>query len=366
VKDRIARPRGVPPSVTALLRALRYLSLRGIAIFLTVLCGIYAAIWVTNLGGYADAQKIWEIEFAVGMTPIQASSNEERQAIAAQMVESMIEAHDLNRPFWQRSFGYFRDAFTFSLGRTGMTSPSGSSDAIDVITERLPPTLLIFGTANVITFFGSLIIALFLARRFGSLIDRLATLLVPLLSAPPWFHGIVLIVVFASILRILPFGNIVDARVSASTFGYVLSILKHMILPVSACVLGTLPMAVYANRALFLTHAGDSHVELARAKGLSVHRLQKRYILRPVLPPVITSFALVAIGSWQAIILTEIVFSWPGLGALLIDAITHDEVAVVVGAVTLFAYLLGFTVLFLDLIYVLVDPRIALGGGRNR
>ncbi|MCK5247246.1 ABC transporter permease subunit, partial [Candidatus Bipolaricaulota bacterium] len=90
---------------------------------------------------------------------------------------------------------------------------------------------------------------------------------------------------------------------------------------------------------------------------------RRRYILRPILPAVITSFAFISIASWQAVILTENIFAWPGLGSLLIKSIWGSDISVITGAIAMFAYLLGFSVLFLDVLYVLVDPRVRIKGG---
>ena len=360
-------------------RAVRYVGKRFIVVFLTILVGVYAAIWVTSLGGFADEQRRQEIEHDVRMGinlsmgfRLKTMSSDEREAVFQQAFDAAFKAADLDRPFLVRSFGYFRDAFTLSLGETSrIRSRTGSRDVRDILMERLPMTALLFGVANVLVFFGGLFIAMVLTQRYGSFIDRMTTLLVPLFAAPAWFHGIFLIVIFASILKFLPFGGIVDVPIPETTFGYALSVLKHMILPITALVMGMMPVAIYANRALFLIHSSEDYVDLAKAKGLGSRRLQRRYILRPVLPAIITHFALVAIVAWEGIIITEKVFNWPGLGSLLLQALEAQayqsaEVSLIIGVVTLFAYLLGTTVLLLDILYVVVDPRVKFGaGGRS-
>jgi peptide/nickel transport system permease protein len=337
-------------------RCFRYLAIRSIIVFLTVCVGIYAAIWVTNLGGAGDQSRRDDIEAMVAMSAMNPNwrnfTREEREIAMQQMYRAAFIAADLDKPFFIRSFRYFREAFLLSPG----------DEVLEGLLEALPRTLLILGFANLITFFAGFFIALSLSRRYGSLIDRATTLLVPLFAAPPWFHGLFLIVIFAILLRILPFGGWLGASIPRTSLEYALTVMKHMILPIVACVLGTLPFAVYTNRALFLIHSTDDHVELARGKGLGARRLQRRYVLRPTLPAVITNFAFLALVAWESVILTEIVFNWPGLGSLVFGAIRSYNVAFVIGAVTMLAYLLGFTILFLDIIYVLVDPRIRVGG----
>lgn len=333
----------------------RYLAIRTLIVLLTVLAGIYAAIWVTNLGGYGDRQRRADIEnetimgvFRSGM--LAGVPTAERSAILDRMVEAAIRASDLDQPFLIRSFRYFREALMLS-------------DVLESLWPSLPLTLLLFIPANVLTFFGGLFIALALSQRYGKVVDRVTTLLVPMFAAPPWFHGIFLIVIFAAFAKLLPFGGYISPPIPETSFGYALGVLKHMILPMTAIVLGTMPHAVYANRALFLIHSSEDYVELAGAKGLKPNRIRIRYILRPVLPTIITNFIMVTLVAWQGIILTEAIFNWPGIGTLLISAIRMHRVSIVIGTVTVFAYLLGLSVLFLDLLYVMVDPRLKLGAG---
>jgi peptide/nickel transport system permease protein len=120
---------------------------------------------------------------------------------------------------------------------------------------------------------------------------------------------------------------------------------------------------VYNWRTFFLIFSMEDYVELARAKGLSSRAIERRYILRPTLPNIITSFALMLITLWQGAILTETIFNWPGLGEMLYSAIQNFDSPVIIGSTVIFAYLLAITVFSLDFIYALVDPRVRVGSG---
>ena len=102
---------------------------------------------------------------------------------------------------------------------------------------------------------------------------------------------------------------------------------------------------------------------MAKAKGLSEREIERRYILRPTLPNIITNFSLLIIGLWTGAIITETVFSWPGLGRTFYTAIGQYDTPVIVGNTIIFAYLLALTVFVLDFIYALVDPRVKIGRG---
>lgn len=103
---------------------------------------------------------------------------------------------------------------------------------------------------------------------------------------------------------------------------------------------------------------------MAKAKGLSDRAIERRYILRPTMPSIITSFALLLVGIWTGATLTETVFLWPGLGTTIFSAVSKYDTAVIVGTTIIQAYLLGITVFFLDFLYAIVDPRVKLGGGK--
>jgi peptide/nickel transport system permease protein len=355
-----------------LARVARYVVIRAVSLFLTVVIGVYLSILIANMGGYVDQIRKAQIREQVGGAAL-ADQNLRRlpPAEVRQIIDQRIELEEkrlgLDRPFVLRSFSYLSDALTLSLGRAErLTSDKGSKQVRDVILERLPATLLLFGTADLIIFFGAILAALFLSRRYGSFFDKLIIALAPTSAAPAWFYGIFLILIFASMLRILPFGGMVDVPPPESALGYAVSVLKHLVLPVVAMLIGSLPVAIYNWRTFFLIYSSEDYVEVARAKGLPSGAIERRYILRPTLPPIITSFAFSLIALWSGAIILETVFSWPGLGRLLFQAVGQFDTPVIIGSVVIYAYLLALTVFLLDILYALVDPRVKLGGEAAR
>jgi peptide/nickel transport system permease protein len=122
----------------------------------------------------------------------------------------------------------------------------------------------------------------------------------------------------------------------------------------------------YNWRTFFLIYSSEDYVEMAKAKGLSDREIERRYILRPTLPTIITNFALILIAMWTGAIITETVFNWPGIGRAYFQAIGLFDTPVIVGLTVIYAYLLGITVFLLDFIYALVDPRVKVGGESRR
>jgi peptide/nickel transport system permease protein len=349
-------------------RLIKYTALRLVTLFFTVVIGIYLTILIANMGGYVDqilkGEVRQNISIAVSMNPVYREYTvEQRSEIIADQIRVEEERLGLNRPFAIRSLTYLVNALRLDFGRAmQMTSDSGSKLVSNIILERLPSTLVLFGLSNLALFFTSVFLALALSRHYGSFIDKAVVALSPTSAAPPWFYGIFLILIFAAILKVLPFGGMVDAPPPENWFEYALSVMRHMILPASSLMLASIFLQIYNWRTFFLIYSSEDYVEMAKAKGLTSRDIERRYILRPTLPTIITSFALILINLWSGAIITETVFNWPGLGRTVFRAIGQYDTPVIVASTIIFAYLLAITVFLLDFIYALVDPRVKVGG----
>lgn len=369
-------PSSTLPPASGWLRDLRrvalFTALRLFGLFVTVLIGVYLTIFIANMGGKVDELRIVQIRstIAEAVRANRAFADlppTERTALIEKQVKTEIQRLRLDQPFVQRSFDYLYQAIRLNLGRAEqMHSDSGSRAVYDIIVERLPATLLLFGTANLLIFFSSLFIALRLSRRYGSAFDRAVIGLAPTSAAPGWFYGIFLILIFSFLVPVLPPGGMVEAPPPKPGLGYAVSVLKHMILPVAAMYLSSIFIAIYSWRTFFLIHSSEDYVEMARAKGLPSNTIERRYILRPALPPIVTNFALMLIGLWGGAIILERVFNWPGIGTLLFVAIGQRDTPVIIASVVIFAYLLALTVFLLDVVYAVLDPRVKLEGGASR
>ena len=365
------------PARTGWLRDLRRIAVftgkRLIALLLTVLVGVYMTIFIANMGGEVDDLRKIQIRSNVS-EQVRADPaffdlpSEERNELIETQVQREVERRRLDEPFLLRSVEYLQQAMVLDLGRAEeMHSDRGARDVYWIIVERLPATLLLFGTANLLVFFASVWAALWLSRRYGSVTDRSVIALAPSSAAPGWFYGIFLILIFAFLVPVLPPGGMVDIPPPESRWEYALSVMRHMILPVTAMFVSSIFISIYSWRTFFLIHSSEDYVEMARAKGLPSGLIERRYILRPTLSPIITSFALMLIGLWSGAIILEQVFNWPGLGTLLFQAIGHRDTPVIIGSVVIFAYLLAVTVFLLDILYAILDPRVRVGiEGDNR
>jgi peptide/nickel transport system permease protein len=350
------------------MRVARYTAVRLLTLFVTVVVGIYLTIMIANMGGYVDQILKSEIRERVTQQFVNSPSYRSMDPDARkQLLEQSIIREEnrigLNTPVAVRNVRYLVNALTLDLGRAlNMTSDSGSKEVRLIIMERMPASLLLFGTSELSLFFVSVFLALSLSRRYGTWWDKLVITLSPTSAAPPWFYGIFLILIFAAVLKVLPFGGMVDSPPPSNPIDFALNVLKHMILPASALIISSLFLSIYNWRTFFLIYSSEDYVEMAKAKGLPERDVERRYILRPTLPTIITNFALLLISVWTGAIITETVFLWPGLGRTLYRAIGLFDTPVIFCLTIIYAYLLAITVFILDFVYALVDPRVNVGG----
>jgi peptide/nickel transport system permease protein len=365
---------GCPIMRGALSRLGKYTAIRLVFLFLALIIAVYLTVIIANMGGELDrivrAQIQHEINLAVALNPeLQRLPPDQRQALIDELIEQELKRRGMDEPFFpNRSLDFLRNAMTLQLGRARLiTSDTHSFEVSAIILERLPSTLLLFGTAELLLFFLTLFLALFLSRRYGSFLDKIFIALAPTSAAPGWFYGIFLIMIFAALLRVLPWGGMAAVGTQPGfNWEFVSQLLKHMILPVTAIIISAVFAGVYNSRTFFLIYSTEDHVELAKAKGLSSRSIERRYILRPTMPPIITGFLMLLISMWMGQIVLETIFNWPGIGQVYYQAIVMQETAVIVGVIVIYGYLLCATVFILDFLYAMLDPRVRVGIGGGR
>jgi len=350
----------------------KYLLKRAVFLALTLVLSIYIAVVIANAGGLIDqiirSQIMYDLRTNLARTPGWSQlTGEEQTRILNERLELAIRAKGLDRPFIERSFIYLYDALTLDLGRAlFITSVSGTKRVSVIILERLPRTVLLFTTGTVGYSLLGLVVGLRMGRRPGGFFDRVTTFFAVVTQAiPPWFFGMLFILLFAYQLRPLgvtiPFGGMVSVPPPSDPLNYALDVMYHMALPVFTWIFSLFGSWAYITRNLTMQASAEDFVVAAKAKGLSENQITRRYVLRPTLPPIVTSISLSLIASWQGAIITETVFAWPGLGTLFFRAIEALDPPVIVGLTVVYAYLLVITIFLLDIIYSLLDPRIKVG-----
>lgn len=374
-------------------KALRYLVVKAISIAATIFIGIFLTVIMTNQPskrGMGPPESPFETSLNAqlnlvitnsiidGTIRLDSHGVPDQDQIDALRKELRTEM-GLDLPFFPRNILWTIKALTFDWGKMGSRqggwlAQRTTADVKDVINLYLPHTMLLVATTYLLVFLIGMPLSLYLARHYGNWVDRLFALLSPISSIPSWVFGILLISIFAFQLRWLPFSGMYQFSKQDDTIAYLLDVAKHMILPVTAFVLSLLFQVVFAWRTFFVIYSDEDYVDLAKAKGLSSRVLERQYILRPALPYFITSFATTLIGFWQFGMALEAVFHWPGLGWLYIkealpnfwgESMEPGELIIAIAIVVIFAYVLGIIVFLLDLVYVIIDPRIRLLSSNN-
>ncbi len=320
---------------------------------------------IANAGGAIDDLLKAQIRGTIGQRLnadqfYQQLPEEEQDRIFNEIYNRTVEARGLNEPFFPKSIRHTVDALQLKLGRAIILHDAGGSRVVsDIIMERLPRTLVLFFTADVIAAVLGIWIGLRMARKAMSAMDRgLTVLSITTLVIPPWVFGIFFILLFAYTVRIFPAGGFLTVPPPEDPWLWALDFLHHLSLPLITVVFAMFGGWAYTTRNLVLQIMDEDFVVAGRAKGLPERTLMRRYVLRAASPPIVTSLALTLIFSWFGAIITETVFNWPGVGLLYWEAIQVFDTPVVVGLITVFAMLLVATVFVLDLTYGLLDPRI--------
>ncbi|MFN2218139.1 MAG: ABC transporter permease subunit, partial [Anaerolineae bacterium] len=291
-------------------RVFRYTVVRMAAILAAVVVAVFLTIFVANLGGYVDDIVRSQIDQTVAARVqggwLRELPADERFEIVEQTIASWREAAGLNEPFLLRCLRWLRKGLLLDWGNARSASAfmpgRFSTDVADVILYSLPRTLFIFGLANLLLFFVSILLALALTRRIGSRLDRMFVALAPLSAAPAWVVGLILYLLLFGVLGFSQWQGLADAWPPEFKWEYVPDLLKPLILPFLAIFISGLFQSVYVWRTFFMIHADEDYVEMAKAKGLPPRVVERRYILRSVLPAVLTGLALLMVGLWQEVI----------------------------------------------------------------
>jgi peptide/nickel transport system permease protein len=270
-------------------------------------------------------------------------------------VAQLREKFGLDQSLPQQLFLYVKGIVSLDLGYSFRQQMPVSK----LILDRLPATLLLTGTAFLISLALGVLLGALAARKAGTWVDTAVTILALLFYATPLFWvALMAILLFSVTLDWLPSFGYETVGANLTGFARVLDVGAHLVLP--ALTLGLFFMATYARmtRASMLEVGRLDFVKTARAKGLRPAVVQNRHVLRNALLPVVTLAGLQAGTLVGGAVLTETVFAWPGIGRLMYEALLQRDYNLLLGVfVVSSAMVLAFN-LATDLIYRAVDPRI--------
>lgn len=261
----------------------------------------------------------------------------------------------LDRPLGEQLLVYLGRVLRGDLG----TSFVYGQPVLRVILSRLPPTLVLMGTALALSSLLGIALGLLAAYRRHSPLDAgLSTACLLGYGLPVFWSAQLLVLVLALHWPLFPVQGMTSARAHFTGWRAGLDVAWHMALPLAALVIHQLAITTRLTRSSALEVLGLGHVRTARAKGLAERRVLVRHVLRPALLPVITLLGG-RVGSLLAgAVLTETVFAWPGLGRLLVTSSQARDLPLILGIFLFVSAAVVVANLLTDLVYVLVDPRI--------
>ncbi len=220
---------------------------------------------------------------------------------------------------------------------------------------RLQATLILTGTALVLSSIGGVALGILSATRPNSLLDR-ASAVASLFGAsmPVFWLGIVLMVIFSLTLGWLPASGMY-APYGGGDLG---DLLRHLVLPALTLAAASVTIVARLTRSAMLEVLGQDYIRTARAKGLVERRVVVRHALKNALVPIVTVIGVQAGYLLGGAVLTETVFAWPGVGTLMVQGILARDIPLVQGCVLVVALTFVLVNLSVDLLYVWLDPRI--------
>lgn len=258
--------------------------------------------------------------------------------------EALRHALGLDLPLAEQFWRYLSGLAQLDLGQ----SLSTSSPVFELLKERLPATLLLAAVALLIAATLALPLGLMAALRKGGLWDRGSMVLALVgVGLPSFCLGPLLILVFSMGLGWLP----VSGREEPAA----------IVLPALTLGLGMAAILARMIRASVLEVLHQDYVRTARAKGLSASQVVIRHVLRNAMLPVLTVFGMQLGALLGGAVITETVFSWPGIGSLMVESIQGRDYPVVQGGVMLIALAYVLVNTGTDLLYALLDPRVRKG-----
>jgi peptide/nickel transport system permease protein len=278
--------------------------------------------------------------------------------VSGEVMEAMRERWGLNKPL-------FPDQFVAYVGATvqgdlGFSYAARGRPVTDVLAQRLWPTLLLFGLGEIVAIVLGLALGAYSGWKRGGVIDFLGNGLSLILYSTPYFLlGMGLLVTFATVLGWFPTYGMVDVgRTYAGPLDELVDIARHLALPLATVSLGLVGQYAIVMRSSIVETMGEDYVTTARAKGLGDGRILRSHALPNALLPTVTLIAINLGYVVAGAITVEIVFNWPGLGTLTVEALETRDYPVLQGVFLLLSVSVVLANLVADLVYGLLDPRV--------
>ena len=272
-----------------------------------------------------------------------------------EMLDQIRADYGLDQPFIVQLGKYIGNVLTFNLGYSFFYN----QPVTDLIFEKLPATLLLVFTAQILALVVGVLLGVFSARNPKGIASYLVTFLALFgYAAPVFWTGILLLIAFSLKIQLFPVAGMVDVTVTGGFFAQTLDVLHHLVLPM--ITLASIFLALYSRlcRASMMEVLGSDYIRTAKAKGLSEREIVLKHALKNSLSPVVTLAGLQFSAVVSGAVLVEAVYSWPGLGTLALQSIIARDTPTILGILFFSALVVIIGNLLTDLALRLIDPRV--------
>jgi peptide/nickel transport system permease protein len=266
-----------------------------------------------------------------------------------------------NQPILLQYFTYLKGLLTGHWGLSFMNYPTPVSD---IVKSSIPWTLGLVGTATILSVFIGTALGIFISWRRQGLLDNTLPIITMAFQALPYFWvALLLLFIFGFKLNWLPMAQAFDTSlVPGLNSTFIKSMLTHALLPAITLFVGSFSGWMIGMRNNMIYTLGEDYVIFAEAKGVSTGRLMFTYASRNAILPQLTSFAIAIGNVVSGSILTEQVFSYPGIGYQLTSAVLSQDYPLIQASFLLIAVSVLLANLIVDLLYSRLDPRVRTGG----
>ena len=263
--------------------------------------------------------------------------------------------YGLDQPYFQQLATYIGKVLRFDLGHSFFFNEPVSK----LVLERIPATLLLVITAQILALLLGVVLGVYSARKPNGMMSHFVTFFALFgYSAPVFWTGILLLIAFSLQIPLFPVAGMRDVTIEGNFWIHAIDVMKHMVLPV--VTLASIFLALYSRlaRATMIETLGTDFVRTARAKGLPERQVVYKHALRNSLSPVVTLAGLQFSAVVSGAVLVEAVFSWPGLGTLAFQSIIARDTPTILGILFFSALVVIIGNLLTDLALRIVDPRV--------
>lgn len=278
--------------------------------------------------------------------------------ISAEVKDQLRAKWGLDKPLIPDQFVAF--VASTAQGDLGVSYKYRGQAVTEVLGSRIWPTVILFGLGEVIAIVAGMALGAYAGWRRGGVVDYVGNGLSLILYATPYFVlGMFLLVIFASMLGWFPTNGMLSVGARYDSFiDQLIDFGHHLVLPLTTVSLGLIGLYSILMRSSIIETLSEDYVQTARAKGLSEGRILRAHALPNAMLPAVTIVAIQFGYVIAGAITAEVVFNWPGIGTLTVDALSARDYPVLQGIFLLLAVSVVVANLLADLLYGLLDPRV--------